>query len=159
MLARSPSRSRREDAESGFTLIELMVVVLIIAILVAIALPTFLGARKRAADRAAETRLRTAYTTARTYYIDSQTYTGIDGPGVLNSIETSVESNTLALANVREVSVRDVATDGFLLVTESTSGAFVCMAENPGGGQIRGLDDAADSFVTITDCQNAPGNW
>src|SRR5829696_589473 len=41
------------SGQAGFTLIELMVVVLIIAILIAIAIPTFLGARSRAQDRAA----------------------------------------------------------------------------------------------------------
>ena len=35
---------RLNNDEKGFTLIELMVVVLIIAILIAIAIPTFLGA-------------------------------------------------------------------------------------------------------------------
>ena len=53
---------RLKDREEGFTLIELMVVVLIIAILIAIAIPTFLGARKRAQDRAAQSNLRNALT-------------------------------------------------------------------------------------------------
>lgn len=62
-------RRRRED-EQGFTLIELMVVVLIIAILIAIAIPTFLGAQDRARDRGAQSDLRNALTAARTIATD-----------------------------------------------------------------------------------------
>jgi len=67
-------RERRRDGEEGFTLIELMVVVLIIAILLAIAIPTFLGARKRAQDRAAQSSLRNGLTAAKTIYTDNQSY-------------------------------------------------------------------------------------
>jgi type IV pilus assembly protein PilA len=42
-----PRATGRRSGEAGFTLIELMVVVLIVAILIAIAIPTFLGARSR----------------------------------------------------------------------------------------------------------------
>src|SRR5438093_1130485 len=67
---------RRED--EGFTLIELMVVVLIIAILIAIAIPTFLGARKRAQDRAAQSNLRNALTAAKTLFTDNESYLKAD---------------------------------------------------------------------------------
>ncbi|MDE3206718.1 MAG: prepilin-type N-terminal cleavage/methylation domain-containing protein, partial [Acidobacteriota bacterium] len=50
----SSIKERRDRDEEGFTLIELMVVVLIIAILLAIAIPTFLGARNGANARAAQ---------------------------------------------------------------------------------------------------------
>jgi type IV pilus assembly protein PilA len=67
--------ARRRDDEDGFTLIELMVVVLIIAILIAIAIPTFLGARQRAQDRAAQSDLRNGLTAEKTVYTDNQAYT------------------------------------------------------------------------------------
>ena len=66
-------KSRRDD-EEGFTLIELMVVVLIIAILIAIAIPTFLGARQRAQDRAAQSDLRNGLTAEKTFYTDGESY-------------------------------------------------------------------------------------
>ena len=69
------SLKSRRDAEEGFTLIELMVVVLIIAILIAIAIPTFLGARERAQDRAAQSDLRNGLTAEKVYYTDAEAYT------------------------------------------------------------------------------------
>ena len=51
-------RKRLHNDEEGFTLIELMVVVLIIAILIAIAIPTFLGAKNRAQHRQQQSNLR-----------------------------------------------------------------------------------------------------
>jgi type IV pilus assembly protein PilA len=71
-------RHRMQD-DKGFTLIELMVVVLIIAILIAIAIPTFLGLRSRAQDRSAQSDLRNALTAAKAYYTDADTYDGFDG--------------------------------------------------------------------------------
>jgi len=66
---------KRQENEEGFTLIELMVVVLIIAILLAIAIPTFLGARNRANDRAAQSSIRNALTAAKVLFTDQQDYT------------------------------------------------------------------------------------
>ena len=59
---------RRAGGDKGFTLVELMVVVLVIAILLAIAIPTFLGARERSQDRAAQSNLRNALTAAKVAY-------------------------------------------------------------------------------------------
>ncbi len=57
---------RRDRDDGGFTLIELMVVVLITAILIAIAIPTFPGARQRSQNRAAQSSDRNALTAAAT---------------------------------------------------------------------------------------------
>lgn len=89
MLATLRKRFDRED-EEGFTLIELMVVVLIIAILLAIAIPTFLGARERANDRAAQSSLRNALTAAKTIYTDSQDYAAADTAAEMSAVEPSL---------------------------------------------------------------------
>jgi type IV pilus assembly protein PilA len=82
-------RKRLAKDDEGFTLIELMVVVLIIAILIAIAIPTFLGARSRAQDRSAQSNARNALTAAKTVYADNQTYLTPDAAGLRTAMESA----------------------------------------------------------------------
>src|SRR5256714_14246146 len=108
---------RRRD-EEGFTLIELMVVVLIIAILIAIAIPTFLGARSRAQDKQAQSNLRNALTAEKTFYTDSQIYTVTTTD--LTPIESSLDYSTDKAA-VRGVVLEELDTGGQAVVLRSWS--------------------------------------
>ncbi len=61
---------RRMGADSGFTLVEILVVMLIIGLLAAIAVPSFLGQRDKAHDASAKTSVRTAATAIETFRTD-----------------------------------------------------------------------------------------
>jgi type IV pilus assembly protein PilA len=121
-------RTRRDGDERGFTLIELMVVVLIIAILIAIAIPTFLGARRRAQDKQAQSNLRNALTAEKTYYVDTQAYSNVAAD--LAAIESSLDF-TKDDGWVRGVQVESLETgnNGVLLRSESKSGTFFCIMD------------------------------
>ena len=150
-------RIREMKDEDGFTLIELMVVVLIIAILIAIAIPTFLGLRARAQDRSAQSDLRNALTAAKAYYTDSDSYTGFtaDNPANANDgegIEPALTWNTAAAAVEGAVSVRGVTDTTVALATRSASGNVFCIADDAavnGAGTTQGEVDAANAAACV----------
>ncbi len=145
-------RARRDgDDESGFTLIELMVVVLIIAILIAIAIPTFLGARQRAQDKAAQSSLRNSLTAAKTIYTDGENYNDatVDDTGTLKATEPSLDfvaAGTVS-GNPKEVSV---ATSTNQIVMAAVSKGGTCFAIQD---VVTPAGQAGTSFSKVTgDC-------
>jgi type IV pilus assembly protein PilA len=128
--------------EPGFTLIELMMVILVIAILIVIALPTFLGARERAWDRAAQANIRNAFAAERAYYTDTLTYT--TDPVQMTAIEAAItylDGDTPLVEGVVYLHLHPIPNEIFVSA-RSSSGTCLYLREIDGGGTQFAIDIA-----------------
>jgi type IV pilus assembly protein PilA len=91
-------RQRLASDESGFTLIELLVVLVIIGILLAIAVPSYLGFKDRANNRAAQSNVRAAVPSAEAYYSDNGYYTSLSTTA-LKAIDSGLSSTVSVISS------------------------------------------------------------
>jgi prepilin-type N-terminal cleavage/methylation domain-containing protein len=128
--------------QGGFTLVELMIVVLIVTILITIAMATFPATRGRAQDRDAQADLRNALSAEKAHFADHEAYTQVRAE--LAAIEPALTFDAAA---------DQAPTAGSIAYT--VSGATVTLATRSATGTCFYLRDAATGGTTYmknTDC-------
>ena len=147
------SKRRRAD-EAGFTLIELMVVILIISILIAITVPTYMGARTRAQNRAAQADLRTALVVGEAYYADAQNFDATAAD--LEAIETDMDFDDVVGNASQTVVGVNSNTEDIVFVRQSGTGTFFCIAKSEDApGTMYGSAPTVAAIDDITECTAA----
>ena len=109
----------RAQSESGFTLVELLVVMLILGLLAAIAIPAFFNQRTKAQDAEAKTTVKTAQTALETFATDNNGSYASATRGALKTIEPTLSS---ASTGAGAMSTFTVAASSYTITVTSASG-------------------------------------
>jgi len=114
------ARLQSSSGEDGYTLIEILVVILIIGVLAAIAIPSFLNQTGKATDAAAKELAHSAQIAAETYATDhSGSYSGLT-VSMLPQYDSTIQTGPGNGAWVQ--SVGNPTANGYAVTTVSASG-------------------------------------
>ena len=116
-------------SEDGFTLLELMMVVLILGVLLAMSMSTFAGLKERAQDSAAKSTAASALETGRIVFTDRGNYTNVFAAD-LSAAEPALtfvdEVTNSSGPNSASTWVVDRATTGYIFVAAVYSDSGKC---------------------------------
>jgi type IV pilus assembly protein PilA len=136
---RKSLRSALQD-EEGFSLIELLVVLIIVGLLAAIAIAAFTGQQNKAHDANAKTAARTAQIAMETYFVEHRSYSGAT-LGELQDVQPALRDApslvvNQATSNEFEVQTSSTSTDSVTFKVKRTANATIertCSPPNAGG--------------------------
>lgn len=111
--------------EDGYTLLELMVVILIVGILVSLAIVTYAGVQNSGYDTEAKSNARNGVTAASAYYTSNESsYYGLNAAALAAEVPGINFRNGADPAEPNTVYVSGVSTGGFTLRVLSQSGTL-----------------------------------
>ena len=133
-------RNRIKAGEQGFSLIELLVVILVIGILAAIALPAFLGQRDKGQDADAKSNARNLVSHLESFYATERTYDADEAKA-----SNDIQKSSLPIGGgLGQVDIAEGDADTYTVVAKSKSGGSFTIEKDSNGKISRTCSDQGE---------------